>query len=640
MVWKTASRWAWVAGLVVAGAATADPGGAQTPAAPVSPYSGSPGPIPLPASDTSTNGGKLLDRPLETPPPPADFVAPPEGQGFRYPMDPPLGFTGRSGIVPVDTQGDSDFVPIEDRWRLGMPAWDRYGQGHPLGIDYPYDLGNICNPYKQNVLKGDYPIIGQNTFFNLTATNTQLTDGQQTPIPAHGFDSTARPNQRDFFGSPNHLNYQNYLSIRMDLFSGDAGFKQPDWQVVVTPFFNINSFDADEVSVVNPNPAKGTSRNRTNFALEEYFLETKLADTSPYFDFVSLRGGSQFFDNDFRGFLFADTNKGVRLFGTNFANRDQYNVVFFRQSEKDSNSGLNTFDDRGQDVVLANYYHQDFIWPGYTIQASFVYDHDEPTFRYNANDQLVRPDPVGTFQQHTIDAYYLGLASNGHIDRFNITSQFYYVFGYDTNNNLAGNSQTIGAEMAALEVSYDRDWARFRVSGFYASGDHNVNNHEAHGFDTILDNVNFAGGNFSYWVHNGIKLFGVNLKQEDSLVPDLRSSKIQGQANFVNPGLVLLNLGIDFDLTPKLKMINNCNFLWFDSTEPLRTLLYDNAINSNIGTDLSMGFEYRPLLSNNIIVLLGVSTLLPGSGFRSIYDRFDSAVDPLVGAFAQLTLTY
>ena len=72
----------------------------------------------------------------------------------------------------------------------------------------------------------------------------------------------------------------------------------------------------------------------------------------------------------------------------------------------------------------------------------------------------------------------------------------------------------------------------------------------------------------------------------------------------------------------------------------MRTFLFDGAINSRIGTDLSSGIEYRPLLNNNIIFLFGVSTLLPGGGFRTIYDRSDSTVDPLVGAFAKLTLTY
>ncbi len=648
MVLKTASRWAWVAGLLVAGGAAADPSDAP-PA--VSPYAGNrqPGaaaPAPAAAAAGATapaaprpTAEKLFNRPLETPPSPADeFVPVPEG--FRYPMDPPLGFAGRSSVLPSVTQDGSDFVPVEDRWRLGFPAWDRYGKGHPLVVDYPYDLGNIWNPYRQNVLKGDYPIIGQHTFLELTVLDVQIFDTRQTPISGRGFESTARPFEMDFFGSPNQAVYQHFLSLHVDLNHGDAGFKQPDWRVVVTPVFNGNTFNVDEQGVVNPDTTKGTQRDRTYFSLEEYFVETKLADTSPYFDFMSLRGGSQFFNNDFRGFLFSDTNKAVRLFGTNFANRDQYNVAFFRQSEKNTNSGLNTFDDRGQDVVIFNYYRQDFIFPGYTVQASFVYDHDEPTFRFDQNHNLVRPDPVGNFKQHTVDAYYLGLASDGHIDRFNITTQFYYVFGHDTNNDLATQGQDIGAYMAAAELSYDRDWARFRVSGFYASGDHNVNNREASGFDTIVDDVNFAGGPFSFWVHNGIKLFGVNLKQPDSLVPDLRTSKTQGQANFVNPGLILVNVGVDFDLTPKLKMINNCNFLWFDTTVPLQTLLYDGAIHSSIGTDLSAGFEYRPLDSNNIIFLIGVSGLVPGGGFRSIYDFKESAVSPLVAAFAQLTLAY
>src|SRR5262249_43787815 len=153
--------------------------------------------------------------------------------------------------------------------------------------------------------------------------------------------------------------------------------------------------------------------------------EAKLADLSPYYDFVSARIGSQFFSSDFRGFLFQDTNRAVRLFGTLFANRDQFNLVFFRQAEKDTNSGLNTFNDRGQNVLIANYYHQDFLIPGYTIQGSVHYNHDPDSFKFDRNGFLVRPDPVGVFQPHTLDVVYLGLAGDGHIGRYNITHQTY-----------------------------------------------------------------------------------------------------------------------------------------------------------------------------------------------------------------------
>jgi hypothetical protein len=67
---------------------------------------------------------------------------------------------------------------------------------------------------------------------------------------------------------------------------------------------------------------------------------------------------------------------------------------------------------------------------------------------------------------------------------------------------------------------------------------------------------------------------GVFVTTRESLVPDLRSSKIEGQSNFVNPGLLLLNSGADFEVTPKLRLINNVNFLWFDSVEVLRIFIF------------------------------------------------------------------
>jgi hypothetical protein len=330
----------------------------------------------------------------------------------------------------------------------------------------------------------------------------------------------------------------------------------------------------------------------------------------------------------------------VRVFGTAFSNRDQFNLAFFRQDEKDTNSGLNTLQDRGQDVILANYYRQDFIFPGYTIQGSLTYNHDPASFKFDRNNFLVRPDPVGTFAPHTLDVGYVGLAGDGHIGRYNITHQFYYAFGHDSQNPLANQAQSISAEMAAVELSYDRDWARFRTSFFWSSGDHNINDGHATGFDSILDNPNFAGGQFSYWQRQAVALFGVNLVNRLSLVPDLRSSKIQGQSNFVNPGLLLFNIGFDADITPKLRMINNCNFLWFDSVEVLKQFTFDRGIDSRIGTDISSGYEYRPFLSNNAVVVFGISTLIPGGGFKSLYDRKDNSVNPPVAAFVQMNFAF
>src|SRR5690606_12971659 len=141
-----------------------------------------------------------------------------------------------------------------------------------------------------------------------------------------------------------------------------------------------------------------------DWALEEWFVETKLADLSPNYDFLSVRAGSQPFVSDFRGFVVSDINRGVRLFGTRLSNRDQFNLIWFDETEKDTNSQLNTFEDRHQNVVIANYYRQDFIWPGYTTQFSFHYNRDKPSVKFDDNDFLVRPDPAGVFQKHEVSA--------------------------------------------------------------------------------------------------------------------------------------------------------------------------------------------------------------------------------------------
>lgn len=583
----------------------------------------------------------ILHRPLDTPPSPDVPAAPPDVPPYlQTPVDLPLGFAGPSGILPADAQESSHFVPVEDRWRIGLPFWDRYGKDHAHLDDYPYVEGHCADPYNLNVLKGDYPIVGQHTFLDITASNISFVESRLLPTATTPFESTNRPFEEDFFGRPNQLFFENFLLLSFDLFHGDAAFKPVDWRVKLTPVFNVNYIDVNELAVVNPNVLDGSTRGRTFSTLQEYFAEAKLADLNANYDFLSARVGSQFFTSDFRGFNFSDTNRAVRLFGTRLSNRDQFNLIYFRQAEKDTNSGLNTFRDRGQNILIANYFRQDFIWPGYTALLSVHYNHDPASFVFDRNEVLVRPDPTGVFQPHNIDAVYLGWGGDGHINCMNITHQFYWALGRDSLNPLANQPVDINAQMFALELSYDRDWMRFRTSLFWASGDNNINDSHGTGFDAIFDNPNFAGGEFSFWQRQAIRLFGVNLTNRESLLPDLRSSKIQGQSNFVNPGVLLLNFGVDLDLTPKLRMINNANFLWFDETNVLEQFTFDGRIHKSIGADLSTGFEYRPFLNNNVIAVFGLSTLIPGEGFRDLYDKLSKDVDPLVAGFMRMTLTF
>src|SRR5207247_7516413 len=112
-------------------------------------------------------------------------------------------------------------------------------------------------------------------------------------------------------------------------------------------------------------------------------------------------------------------------------------------------------------------------------------------------------------------------------------------------------------------------------SVFWASGDDNPRDGTARGFDAILDNSNFAGGFFSFWNREGIRLTGsgVSLVSGGSLIPSLRSSKTQGQANFVNPGIFIYNGSADIEITPKLRGVLKLNVIGCDHTEPPQLIL-------------------------------------------------------------------
>ena len=102
----------------------------------------------------------------------------------------------------------------------------------------------------------------------------------------------------------------------------------------------------------------------------------------------------------------------------------------------------------------------------------------------------------------------------------------------------------------------------------------------------------------------------------------------------------LVNFGMDADITPKFRTIANVNFLWFDQTEAIEQFIFQDGVHNFIGADLSIGAEYRPRLSNNIIITGGFLALNPGSGFKALYDNLDRSVPPMVAGFVNLNLTF
>ena len=517
---------------------------------------------------------------------------------------------------------------VPNRWALEQPDYRRY----PQKGEYPYTKPHWYDPFNRNRFKGDEPIwpelFGQQVFLNITASSETFFDGRRVPSPSGV--SAAEPGSSGFFGRGEQAFVDQTLRFSFDLFHGDASFKPVDWRIRVTPELSLNDLDVRELGIVSPNVLAGTNRFDDHLGFQEAFAEVKLHDLSDNYDFISARAGIQQFNADFRGFLFVDEQPGLRIFGDLNSDRIEYNAAYFQQLEKNTNSGLNTFNRRHQQVILANVYVQDFFFPGYTAEFVGAWNKDDPSIHYDDNGFLVRPAPIGSIVDqgpgggplpHGIRVGYFGWLGSGHIRRLNLTNAFYQAVGEDTFNPIAGRPVTVNAQMAAVELSYDHDWIRYRVSTFYTSGDANPRDGRARGFDTIDDLPNFAGGIFSFWNREDIPLLGagVQLTTDGSLIPSLRSSKEEGQANFVNPGIFIANAGADFDITPKLKGFANFNYLRFERTESLEYLLFESPIRHSIGEDCGVGLTYRPPLSENIILTAGASALQPGDGFKDIY---------------------
>ncbi|MGB8510324.1 MAG: carboxypeptidase-like regulatory domain-containing protein [Pyrinomonadaceae bacterium] len=580
------------------------------------------GPLALPRGsfveniNVETGKETTLDIPLakvETPP--ASFPSVSSSDTLK---ERPPGHAGDSSVA-VEAPTAPGRIPVRDRWRIGFPEYARYGSVAG-GRDIPFKRGHWYDPYDQSILKGDYPVFGQRVFMILTGTSTTVVQQQRTPTPSNV--SSARPGSAEFFGKPEVLAASELLQFSFEMFGGDTSFKPRSWAIKISPTISLpNYVRARENGVINIDPRRGTSRTDTHFSLEEAFAEVKLEDVNANYDFISVRAGIQPFVSDFRGFIFTDNNLGARLFGGFGNNRYQFNLAYFAQLEKDTNSGLNRFERRRQNVYVANIFRQDFLTKGYTAQLSFHFNDDRRSVEFDRNNFQVRPAVIGDARPHAVKVGYLGFSGDGHVGRLNLTNSYYLALGNDSRNPIAGRDTHVRAHMAAAEASVDKDFMRFRASFFFASGDKNPTDGKATGFDSILDDPNFVGGQFSYWNRVGIPLAGTNvgLVQPLSLLPNLRSSKTQGQANFVNPGIMIYNAGFDVEVTQRIKAVFNFNHLRFHRTESLEYVLFQNHIRHDIGQDLSLGVAYRPLLINNVTLTFGASTLRPGRGFRDIY---------------------
>lgn len=516
----------------------------------------------------------------------------------------------------------TDQFPVPDRWRLI----------ESLGVVKE----RWFDPYNQNTYKGDrpidrakvpwLPIKGEDWFLVANLTSDTVAEPRTFPVPV-GVQTTERSQSLDVFGKDASLVISQTFIAGLALIKGSTAFKPPEIEYRLTLAFNINHVNVPERRVLFVQPSKPSHRTDQFMGVQEAFIDYHLRNVSDRYDFDSVRVGIQPFQADFRGFLFNDQQLGIRFFGNRDNNRFQYNVAAFWRLEKDTNSGLNDVSARPRDdfVFLANLYRQDFLIPGLTSQITVAYNRNREgnDIKIDANGFPVRPALLGSLRGRDYDVAYLGYNADGRIGRINVTASTYAALGKDRNSFFTDRPAKIRAFFGAAELSYDKDWMRFRLSGLYASGDGNPNDNKETGFDAIFENPIFAGADTSYWIRQSIPFAGggraVAINGRNGILNSLRTSKEQGQSNFNNPGTILLGAGVDLDLTPELRVSGNANHLWFHNTATLQKLRNEGLIPRDIGWDLSTAAVWRPKATQNMVLRLSAAMLRSGSGFRDLF---------------------
>ncbi|WP_442864399.1 hypothetical protein [Aurantiacibacter sp. MUD11] len=572
----------------------------------------------------------------------------------------------------------ADQIPVPDRWRLMQTLAPVLGPG----VDSIINSGDF-DPYHQNTYKGDRPICinsaeerarraamrhdaeeaeraaaaaegrtynpddveypvgsaecwtprflglqGNDWFFVVNAVSDTVIEPRTFPIPV-GVQTTEDPQRLDVFGSDFSPVFSQTFIAGFALIKGSTAYKPPDVEYRVTLAYNINHVDVPERRVLLVEPSRASNRTDHFLGVQEAFFDYHIRNTSERYDFDSFRIGIQPFQADFRGFLFNDSQLGIRFFGTRDNNRFQYNLGAFWRLEKDTNSGLNSVvqTPRSDWVFVANAYRQDFLIPALTSQFTLVYNmnREGDDVEIDDNGFPVRPALLGTLRGRDYDVLYVGYNADGRIGRINLSASIYGAFGEDRNSFFTDQPADIRAYFGAAELSYDRDWMRFRLSGLYASGDSDPFDNVEGGFDAIFENPIFAGADTSYWIRQTIPFAGggrvISVNGRNGILNSLRSSKEQGQSNFNNPGLILTGVGADFDLSPEVRVSANANHLWFEDTSVLETLRVEGSIPEDIGFDVSASAIWRPNANQNLVFRLSAAALVAGDGFRDLFDN-------------------
>ncbi len=546
---------------------------------------------------------------------------------------------------PEAFPADPDF-PLPDRWRLSQA----------LGVAKPE---RFWDPYNQNQFKGDRPLCIRSSeeiseeemtrrraeqglpkcktpkflglkendwFLALTGVSDTVFEPRSFPIPV-GDQTTANPGSNDVFGRSHSIVAAQTFLFGGSLIKGETTFMPPHVEYRVLLGLNASYVDVPERRVLNVRSSKKSHRLDHFLGVQELFIDYHLRNVSDRYDFDSVRVGIQPFQSDFRGFLFNDLQLGIRFFGNRDNNRWQYNLAGFWRLEKDTNSGLNSVvqSPRRDWVLAANVYRQDFPFVGLTSQVSATINinREKNKLHFDDNGFPARPALIGNARGRNYDVAWLGYSLDGHYGRLNFSGSAYYALGEDRNSIFTNRKAKIRSFFAAVEPSMDFDWVRVRLSGLYATGDNDPFDDTETGFDAVYENPIFAGADTSYWIRQTIPFAGggagISVNTRNGILNNLRTSKDEGQANFNNPGTILLGAGADFDLKPTLRVSTNLNHLWFENTATIKALRNEGSVPKSIGWDASVSVIWRPKAIQNVVFRVSGALFDPGKGFGDLF---------------------
>jgi hypothetical protein len=290
---------------------------------------------------------------------------------------------------------------------------------------------------------------------------------------------------------------------------------------------------------------------------------------------------------------------------------------------------LGFYKDRDQKMIGGNVFRRDVPWLGFNLMGGAWFVNDNGTG--NPGFQAKHEVDVGYFEVGFEGVLPAGFATSG---------AFIQAVGHDDLNPIAKRSESINAQFAALELTRPSNFGQPRISIMYASGDKNPTNGTATGFDGVSDFVNFAGNNFAYFGREQLQGRGNQIVNFNSFYPNLRN-RFFDAINFVNPGIMALTAGYDATLTTRVNAFFNYNYYDFVQPAALEQAIAIKGggnvnIHKDIGQDITLGINFRPLIINNVTCNFGTTGFFQGRGFQDISGN--NAV--LFTHFANLVLVY